>query len=249
MRLPVLQIVSVLFLVLLWAVVATIFESVLLPGPDQVFAVLWEDIVSGELLKHMSITIWRVVAAFVLAMSLGLAAGFTMGRSAFADKLGDPWLIVFLNMPALVVIILAYMWFGLTEAAAIGAVAFNKIPHVAVTIREGARALDPRLDEMADVYRFGAWKRLRHVTLPQLQPYIAAAARSGLSLIWKIVLVVEMLGRSSGIGFQLYLFFQLFDVAQILAYSLSFTLIMLFIELLIVQPYERYATRWRLRQA
>ena len=140
---------------------------------------------------------------------------------------------------------LAYIWFGLNEAAAIGAVAVNKIPNVIVTMREGARALDPRYSEMATVYRFGHLSRLRHIVLPQLQPYFAAASRSGIALIWKIVLVVELLGRSNGVGFQIYLYFQLFDVAAILAYTLAFVAVMLLIELLLVQPFERHATRWR----
>ena len=103
-----------------------------------------------------------------------------------------PGSILFLNIPALVIIVLAYIWFGLNEAAAIGAVAVNKIPNVVVTMREGARALDPRYAEMATVYRFGALDRIRHILLPQLQPYLAAASRSGIALIWKIVLVVEL---------------------------------------------------------
>ena len=249
MRLPVYQIVSIGVFFLIWAVAAQIADSVLLPGPGHVFSILWDGIRSGELIRHLSVTLWRVSAAFILAMSIGVGVGLLMGRSSVANKLGDPWLIIFLNIPALVIIILAYIWFGLSEATAICAVAVNKIPNVAVTIREGARSLDRRLDEMADVYRFTFRQRLLHVTLPQLQPYIAAAARSGLSLIWKIVLVVEMLGRSSGIGFQIHLYFQLFDVGSILAYSFSFTAIMLLIELLIVQPYERHATRWRLNEA
>ena len=89
----------------------------------------------------------------------------------------------------------------------------------------------------------------RNVTLPQLQPYFAAASRSGISLIWKIVLVVELLGRPNGVGFQIYTYFQLFDVAAILAYTLAFVSIMLLIELLLVQPFERRATRWRRRPA
>src|SRR4029078_7155142 len=97
---------------------------------------------------------------------------------------------------ALVIIILAYVWFGLNEAAAIGAVALNKIPNAIVTIREGARALDPGLDEMARAYRLSYWSKLRNVILPQLQPYFAAASRSGISLIWKIVLVAELLGSA-----------------------------------------------------
>ncbi|TJW29296.1 MAG: ABC transporter permease subunit, partial [Mesorhizobium sp.] len=119
-----------------------------------------------------------------------------------ADRFFSPWVILFLNIPALVVIVLTYIWFGLNEAAAIGAVAVNKIPNVVVTMREGARALDPSYAEMAAVYRFGPLDRIRHVLLPQLQPYLAAASRSGIALIWKIVLVVELLGRSNGVGVQ-----------------------------------------------
>jgi len=87
------------------------------------------------------------------------------------------------------------------------------------------------------------------VILPQLQPFFAAATRSGVSLIWKVVLVVELLGRSNGVGFQIHLYFQLFDVATILAYTLSFVFIMLAVEFLLLQPFERYTNRWRAKHA
>jgi len=166
-----------------------------------------------------------------------------------ADRLGDPWLVVLLNLPALVIIILAYVWGGLTEAAAILAVAVNKLPNTVVAIREGARALDPGLDEMAQAFALPRWKILRHVVLPQLAPYLATAARSGLSLIWKIVLVVELLGRPNGVGFEIGIAFQLFDVTRILAYAMAFVAVILAIDTLLVQPLERRASRWRLRTA
>ena len=125
------------------------------------------------------------------------------------------------------------------------AVAINKIPNVVVTLREGARALNLDYTEMAQVFRLGRVKTLRHVVLPQLSPFIVAAARSGLALIWKIVLVVELLGRSNGVGFQLNLFFQLFDVASILAYTIAFVVVVQVIELGILQPLETRANRWR----
>jgi len=137
----------------------------------------------------------------------------------------------------------------LNEAAAIGAVALNKIPNVIVTVREGAKSLEPQFAEMASVFRFSKWKTLRHVVLPQLQPYFAAATRSGIALIWKIVLVVELLGRSNGVGFQIHLYFQLFDVATILAYTLVFVVVMLAVEYLILQPLESYSRRWRISDA
>jgi len=171
-------------------------------------------------------------------MVVGSAIGILLGRSAALNTVFDPWVILFLNIPALVIIVLSYIWFGLNEAAAIGAVALNKIPNVIVTVREGAKSLEPHYAEMASVFRFSKWKTLRHVVLPQLQPYFAAATRSGIALIWKIVLVVELLGRSNGVGFQIHLYF-----------TLVFVAVMLAVEYLILQPLESRTRRWRVNDA
>jgi NitT/TauT family transport system permease protein len=200
---------------------------------------------SGDLPLHIGITLARVAVSFTLAMLIGTAIGIALGRSPALDRFFDPWLVLFLNVPALVTIILCYVWFGLIEAAAIAAVAVNKIPNVVVTLREGARALNRDYLEMAQVFRLGPAKTLRHVVLPQLFPFSMAAARSGLALIWKIVLVVELLGRSNGVGFQIHLFFQFFDVASILAYTIAFVAVIQVIELAILQPLERRAAQWR----
>jgi len=229
----------------MWFVAAEFAQSRLLPGPGAVMEYIYEETVHGNLLAELGITLWRVIAAFFVAMVIGSAVGLIMGEMPAVNRVLDPWLIVLLNLPALVIIILAYVWFGLNEAAAIGAVALNKIPNVIVTVREGARSLDPELNEMARAYRMTPWSRFRNVTLPQLQPYFATASRTGISLIWKIVLVVELLGRPNGVGFELHLNFQLFNVTAILGYTLAFVAVMLTIEYLLVQPLERYSTRWR----
>lgn len=125
------------------------------------------------------------------------------------------------------------------------AVVVNKLPNVAVTLREGARSLDRDLLEMAQSYRFGRWKTLRHVVWPQLAPFLLAASRSGLALTWKIILVVELLGRSDGMGYQLQLFFQMFDVAGILAYTLAFVVVIQAVEAGLLRPLDRLAGQWR----
>ena len=83
------------------------------------------------------------------------------------------------------------------------------------------------------------------MVLPQLLPYLAAAGRSGLSITWKIVLVVELLGRPNGVGYALNLYFQNFDVTGILAYGLTFAGMMLLVEAVVLQPLERRASGWR----
>jgi NitT/TauT family transport system permease protein len=221
----------------------------MLPAPATVLRAIIEEARSGALLFHLGATLARVALAFTLAMTLGTAIGYLMGRMRTVDRLGDPWLILLLNLPALVVIILAYIWAGLTEVAAIAAIAINKLPNAVVTVREGTRALDHRLDEMASAFALPRGRTFRHVVLPQLAPYIAAAARSGLSLVWKIVLVAELLGRPNGVGFEIGTAFQLFDITHILAYALAFAAVVMVIETFLVQPFERRASRWRQRAA
>ena len=167
------------------------------------------------------------------------------GRKEKINTFFDDWLVLGLNIPALVIIILCYVWFGLNEIAAILAVSINKIPMVAVILREGARSIEKEYIEVAKFYNISDTKLVSKVILPQLYPYLMSAARSGLSLIWKIVLVVELLGRSNGVGFKLYGFFQFFDISGILAYTLSFVFVILVVEFIFVRPLEKRLTKWR----
>jgi ABC-type nitrate/sulfonate/bicarbonate transport system permease component len=241
----VLRLASALCLLILWQTVAWRWQSSLLPTPLAVLDLAWRDTLDGSLPRDLWATLRRVVLSFAIAMLAGSFIGILMGRRRTADLLLDPWLMLLLNVPALVTIILAYVWLGLAESTAVLAIALNKIPNVAVTLREGARTLDRDYLEMARSFRLGRRKTFLYVILPQLLPFFAVAARSGLALIWKVVLVVELLGRNDGIGFELHLFFQLFDVTGILAYSLAFILVMLTIEYGLLQPLERLANRWR----
>jgi NitT/TauT family transport system permease protein len=236
---------SLALFIAVWQIAAGLIDSRLLPSAGAVFLALGHECLHGALLFNLGITLARVAAAFAIAMVIGTAIGIVMGRSRTIDVLFDSWLVLLLNLPALVIIVLAYVWFGLTEAAAIGAVAVNKIPAVAVTLREGARALDRNVADMAASFRIGRWRTFRHVIMPQLYPYLFGAARSGLALVWKIVLIVELLGQSNGVGFEIQLYFQQFDVTDILAYTIAFAAVIQLIEWVVFQPLERRVGRWR----
>ena len=240
-----LPLLSLLAFLALWQGSAFYINNHTLPTPAAVALVFWQACVSGQLPFHLGVTLLRLLVSFSIAMLLGSAIGIVLGRHKKLDDFFDNWLVIFLNVPALVTIILCYVWFGLIESAAILAVVINKLPSVIVTIREGARSLDQDLLDMARCFRFSQRKTLTHVIWPQLHPFVMAATRSGLALIWKIILVVELLGRSNGMGYQLHLFFQMFDVASILAYTLAFVGVIQLIELLILKPLDQHALRWR----
>jgi NitT/TauT family transport system permease protein len=240
-----LPVLSLVVLLVVWQALASYINSGLLPAPATVATVFWLEFMTGQLPYHLGVTLLRLLVSFSIAMLLGCAIGIALGRNKKMDAFFDNWLVISLNVPALVTIILCYVWFGLIESAAILAVVVNKLPNVIVTIREGTRRLDQDLLEMASSFNFSKHKTLLHVIWPQLHPFVMGATRSGLALIWKIILVVELLGRSNGMGYQLHLFFQLFDVASILAYTIAFVAVIQLIEVMILKPLDKKSMRWR----
>lgn len=242
---PWIRVVSAIVFIVIWQLGSIYADTDILPGPFVVLLKLFGHLQEGELLFDLSTTLLRVLVSFLIAMALGVALGIIMGRDKKWDAALDGVLILALNLPALVTIILCYLWFGLGEFAAILAVSINKFPIVVVNMREGARAVDQDLLQVSKVFRLDWRRSLFQVYLPQLYPYLLASARSGLALVWKIVLVVELLGRSNGVGFKLGIFFQFFDITSILAYSFAFIAVVMLIEYLLIAPLDRRLMSWR----
>lgn len=217
----------------------------LFPGPVAVAGEAWQLATAGHLLADLAKTLTRATAAFVLAMTLGTVLGLVLGRRPWLDRLFLAWLVVGLNLPAIVVAIVLYIWLGLTEVALIAAVVINKLPLVIVTVREGVRSFAAEYEELALALRLRWWRRVRLIYSPQLVPFVLAAARTGLSLIWKIVLVFEVLGSDGGVGYRVSVLFQFFDVSGILAYTMSFIALVLAFEYGLLRPLERKAFAWR----
>ncbi|WDR03059.1 ABC transporter permease subunit [Devosia algicola] len=240
-----LEYLSLPLLLLVWEVLAITFPNRLFPTPVAVGQELWLLATQGKLLSDLIKTLLRASTAFVVAMVLGTVLGILLGRQRRLDRLFSSWLLVGLNLPAIVVAIVLYIWLGLTELALISAVVINKVPLVTTNIREGVRSFAPEFDELALALRLPMDRKLRLIFLPQLLPFVLASARTGLSLIWKIVLVFEVLGSDGGVGYRVSLFFQFFDITGILAYTTAFILVVMALEHSIIRPIEQKVMQWR----
>ena len=148
-----LRIASISIFFLIWELSSRFLEVDLLPGPENVFEKIIEEFESNELFFHTLITLKRVFISFIIAMFIGSFFGIFMGRREKLNVFLDDWLVLGLNVPALVIIILSYVWFGLNEVAAILAVSLNKIPMVAVIMREGARSLEKDYIDVGKFYK------------------------------------------------------------------------------------------------
>jgi NitT/TauT family transport system permease protein len=197
------------------------------------------------MISAILITGRRVACSFIASFALGILSGIIAGKSERFDAFIDPWIIIFMNLPMVIVMIFAYVWLGLTDVALICAVTITKVPAYYTTFREGVKAFDRELEDVARLFRLTVVQRLRVCILPQLLPYIVSAFRTGISLTWKIVLVAELLGRSDGVGYELSLRFQNFDLVGIIGYGICFAAVMLAVEYTMVRPVEYRLNAYR----
>jgi len=227
-----------------WEGASLILGAQVVPDPPRVARLMWSDAQSGTLLHHLGITMLRVAVATGLAMLCGGLAGVWMGLSRNADLFWASWLVAALTVPRLLVIVVAYLLVGLNDVAAVAATTLAVAPGVAVALREGTRALDWKLVDMGRAFRVATSTRWRRIMWPQLLPYAAGSARNALSLSWKMVLFAELMGRSSGVGYQIAFYFQMFNMGQILAYGTATILVAAVLELA-MSSLEHRVFRWR----
>lgn len=239
-----LRVLSTLSLLSVWVLLSRLLSPEVLPGPLATLRFIAREYERGTLLFHLGVTTQRVLVAFGVAMLLGTLAGVAMGALRWLDGLLEAWLVAGLTVPRIVLFVMAYLLLGLSDAAAIAALVLTVVPTITVQLREGTRALDPRLLEMARAYRRPPGLVWRKVVFPQLLPYFVGTARGALSLAWKMVVLAELLGRTSGVGYQISFYFQMFNMVGILAYGLAMMVVLAAIDLLFTALAGRFY-RWR----
>jgi NitT/TauT family transport system permease protein len=245
MRRPAVWLLSVASILALWAVIAALFPPTLLPGPVAVGRRLVELMVRGDFWLHLRATIQRVVLGFGIAFVVSVGAGVLMGARRLVESVLEPYVLVGLTIPGLCWAVLAVMWFGITEAAPVFAIVVVVLPMLTLNMWQGTKSLDRDLIEMARVFRASRAALLRDVVLPQLLPFCLAGARLGFALGWKVVVLSEMFGLSSGVGYMINRSFSAYSMDDVLAWTVGFTLVMFVVEYAVMLPLERRLVRWR----
>lgn len=239
-----LRLLSLLSIIIVWLGLSWLLGRTVVPSPVDTVEFLVREHQRGQLWTHVGITLWRVLLSFTITMVLGVLIGVMVGISRVMDRLLEAWVATGLAVPRILPLVVCYLLIGLNDVAAVVALVIIMVPQVIVQMREGIRSIDVKLVEMARALRRPRGQIWWQVILPQLGPYLLGTARGALSLSWKMVVFAELIGRTSGVGYQINFYFQMFEMRGILAYGLIMTLILATIDLLMLALGER-AFRWR----
>ena len=239
------RILSIVSLLVAWLALSALFPPTIVPGPVPVFKAMAENIASGKAFYDLYKTLLRVGLGLVLTMVLGTVTGTLMGISRRSEVFLESWVLVGLTVPAIVNSIICLLWLGLNDRAAIVAIGTSAFPAVSISIWQGIKGIDTQLVSMGQAFHLKRTAIIRKIIFPQLLPHILASMRYALGICWKICTTVELIGMSSGVGYQLNYWFGLFSMTQVFAWTLLFLIVMFAIEYLLFKPVETRLTRWR----
>lgn len=238
-----------------WQIASLFLDARVFPDPAKVLLFMWKEATLDTLLKYGSVksnlyemfalSIWRLFAGFVISVVAGTIIGLGMGLSKSIDAFFHDWVVAILAMPALVWALFMSLVFGFGSKGPILVTILTGIPFVIVNVREGVRNTPKELFDMARSFQVPRQRITRHVLLPSLMPFFFAAMRYAFSIGWKGLVIAEVFGADSGMGWTIKFWYDANRPQGVIGYALFFVIFTLALEKLVFEPLTERTFKWR----
>lgn len=228
-----------------WWVLALGVPHYILPGPARVWNSLMQISANGDLWSNLGITLGRVGAGFILATVIGLPLGILFGANRRLGEFFEPVIPVMNTVSSAIWAIFAIIWFGVSNATTVFVVFMTAMPLIITNVWQGTRTVSADFIELAHVLRMPSWKVMVKIYLPTILPYFFSGARLAFGFGWRVSLVAETLGSSSGVGYRLRQAADLIQTDQVFAWTLTLVVMMAALEMGVLRPLEDHLFRWK----
>jgi sulfonate transport system permease protein len=194
---------SPLLLLALWQISATEgwVSSHTLASPAQVITSLWGLLIDGTLQHHLLVSLGRVAKGMAFAIAAGGALALISGLSRIGEYAIDAPMQMLRTLPVLALIPFFILWFGIGELPKVALIAVAATFPIYLTLYAGIRGVDTKLIEVAKVINLPRSALIRHVILPAALPSGLVGLRYAIGVSWLILVVVEQINATSGIGY------------------------------------------------
>jgi NitT/TauT family transport system permease protein len=216
-----------------------------LPGPPRVYEAFRLILNNGDLWTNLSITLERVTIGFVLATIVSVPFGIMLGAIKPLGEFFEPVLPVLNTVSSAIWAIFAIIWFGISNATTIFVVFMTAMPLIITNVWQGTRSVNAEFIELAQTLRMPKWKVMTKIYLPTIMPYFFSGARLAFGFGWRVSLVAETLGASSGVGYRLRQAADLIQTDQVFAWTITMIVMMAALEMGVLKPLENHMFRWK----
>jgi len=238
-------IASIFLFIAFWDFGHQLYGNLILPSPKQTFITLWQLLINPAVQQDILITVNRAVLGFLFSIAIGTILGIVAGLFVTASIMSRPIITILMGMPPIAWIVLAMIWFGLSDLTVIFTVVVASFPIVFVGALQGTRTLEGDLKEMSDSFKAPLWMKFTDVYFPHVISYLFPAWIAALGMSWKIVVMAELLSTPDGIGARLAIARSHLDTAAALALVTILIGSLLIIEYLLMEPIKREVEQWR----
>ena len=234
LHLPTLLVLAVGLVI--WSLMSDRYGAYLFPPPGRVLNSLVGIASSGQLWLHIGASLYRIGLGFGAAVAVSVLAGFLGARLRVARMVLRDLTAILNSMSVFVWIVLALIWFGLSNTGPIFTTFMIVLPVMLSNVGEGIDSVDRKLLEMAHAYRLSELDRFRHVTLPSVVPYLVAGMKVSFALGLRVSVVAELFGVSTGIGYMMNFSRDILRTDLVFAWALVLVAVMVLVEQLVFEP-------------
>lgn len=172
-----------------------------LPRVSLVFSTLWDLSASGEILRELASSLWRMFAGYFIGAFFGVLVGLSMGASRPVYRLLEPITEMLRPIPSPAYVPIAILFLGIDDEMKIFMVAFASFFPVLLNTYGGVRGVDPVLLQTASTFGVTGVRRLWQIVLPAAAPAIFTGMRVSLAVALIVMVISEMVAASNGIGY------------------------------------------------
>lgn len=197
--------VAVLLAIAVWQAAASyVGYKILLPGPIDVLKRLPELCKREEFMSTVTYTFGKIIRGFLCGFFVGVLFGLLAGRYKIVETLLWPYMVTAKSIPVASFTIVALIWLSSSSLSTF--VSFLMVtPIVYTNTLHGYKNTDPRMKEMAKVFRLSFYKRFIYITLPSIKPFLLSASSISFGLAWKSGVAAELIAAAdNSVGGELY---------------------------------------------
>ena len=212
--------------------------------PDQIFLRIWEWFARGEIYRHLFVTLYETLMAFVIGTVSGLFVGLWLARAPTAAAVLDPFIKGLNSMPRVILAPIFAVWFGLGPASKIALGVTLVFFIVFFNVYQGVREVNPTV--LASARMLGATNRqlMRTVYIPSAMSWVFSSLHTSVGMAFVAAVIGEYLGSAEGVGYLILQAETTFDMNTVMAGILVLTAFALVIDRAVTEL-ERRFMRWQ----
>jgi NitT/TauT family transport system permease protein len=193
---------AMLLVISLWQLAGSAgwVNPLFLPAPLAITRAIYQLALSGALWHHLSVSVLRIGAGWLLGTVAGVTVGFAIGLSTLARGVGITFISALFPIPKIALLPLLILWLGIGEEPKIATIALGVFFSTAISVYSGVDSVPRNLIRMAQSFNVPFSGIVRHVIWPGALPSILAGFRITASVALLLVVSAEMIGAEYGIG-------------------------------------------------